>query len=206
MHYFILFRSWVIFHYIYYVLCILHITYVMLLLLFSCSVVSNFCEPMDWSTPGFPVFHCLPEFARFHVHWVSDATYLSHPLSPPSFAFSLFQYQSFPMTRLIHTHTNTHTQVEGNHHHSLWHTPHIFFIHSSADGRLGCFHVLPVVSSAAVNIAGCILTSPWKSLFYFLSLWIWLLWETYINGVIQYLSFCVQLLIQEAQCVPAPCR
>ena len=29
---------------------------------------------------------------------------------------------------------------------------HIFFIHSSVDGHLGCSHVLAVVNSAAVNI------------------------------------------------------
>ena len=29
---------------------------------------------------------------------------------------------------------------------------HIFFIHSSDDGHLGCFHVLAIVSSAAVDI------------------------------------------------------
>ena len=30
---------------------------------------------------------------------------------------------------------------------------HVFFIHSSVDGHLGCFHVLPIVSRAAISIA-----------------------------------------------------
>ena len=25
------------------------------------------CDPMDCSLPGFPVLHCLPEFAQIHV-------------------------------------------------------------------------------------------------------------------------------------------
>ena len=31
------------------------------------------CDPMDCSTPGFPVHHQLPELAQTHVHRVSDA-------------------------------------------------------------------------------------------------------------------------------------
>ena len=51
------------------------------------------CSPLDCSTSGFPVLHCLPEFAQTHVHWVSDAIQPSHPLLPPSFpALSLSQH------------------------------------------------------------------------------------------------------------------
>ena len=39
---------------------------------------------MNCSTPGFPILHCLPEFAQTHVHWVGDAIQPSHPLSSPS--------------------------------------------------------------------------------------------------------------------------
>ena len=31
------------------------------------------CDPMDCSTPGFPVHHQLPELAQTHVHRVNDA-------------------------------------------------------------------------------------------------------------------------------------
>ena len=40
--------------------------------------------------PGFPVLHCLPEFAQIHVHWVSDAIQSAHPLSPPLLLPSIF--------------------------------------------------------------------------------------------------------------------
>ena len=49
------------------------------------------CDPMDCSTPGFPVLPCLLEFAQTHVHWVGDAIQLSYPLLP----FSSCS-QSFP--------------------------------------------------------------------------------------------------------------
>jgi len=48
------------------------------------SVVSDFCDPMNSSTPGLPVHHQLPEFTQIHVHQVSDAIQPSHPLSSPS--------------------------------------------------------------------------------------------------------------------------
>ena len=43
---------------------------------FCCWVTKSFltlCNPVDCSAPGFPVLHCLPEFAQIHVHWISDA-------------------------------------------------------------------------------------------------------------------------------------
>ena len=42
------------------------------------------CNPMDCSTPGFPVHHQLPELAQTHIRWVSDAILPSDPLSSPS--------------------------------------------------------------------------------------------------------------------------
>ena len=52
------------------------------------------CDPMDCSTPGFPVHHQLPGFTQTHVHWVGDAIQPSHPLSSPSPpTFNLSQYQ-----------------------------------------------------------------------------------------------------------------
>ena len=51
-----------------------------------CSVAQScltFCSPMDCSTPGFPVIHCLPELAQTHIHWrvmPSNHHILCHPL------------------------------------------------------------------------------------------------------------------------------
>ena len=60
-----------------------------------CSIVKTLCDPMNCCTPGFPVLHCLPEFARLsHVHWISDVIRPCHPLlSPSPPAFSLSQHQ-----------------------------------------------------------------------------------------------------------------
>ena len=73
-----------------------------------CCSVTQLCptlrEPMDCSTPGFPVLHYLPELAQTHVLWLDDAIQLSHPLPPPSPAFNLSQHQwSFLMSWLFAT-------------------------------------------------------------------------------------------------------
>ena len=60
----------------------------------SCPII---CDPMDCSTPGFPLHHQLPELAQTHVHPVGDAIQPSHslsPLFPPS--PNLSQHQAFP--------------------------------------------------------------------------------------------------------------
>ena len=61
------------------------------------------CNPMDCSTPGFPVHHQLPELAQIHVHRVSDAIYPSRPQSSPSHpAFNLSQHLVFSNKSILH--------------------------------------------------------------------------------------------------------
>ena len=68
----------------------------LVLLMFSSVTQScpTLCDPMDCSTPGFPVHHQLLELAQTYVHRVSDVIQPSHPLSSPSPpAFNLSQHQ-----------------------------------------------------------------------------------------------------------------
>ena len=56
----------------------------------------TFWDPIDCSTPGFPVHHQLPEFTQTHVHWVGDAIQPYLPLSfPLPTAFNLSQHGVF---------------------------------------------------------------------------------------------------------------
>ena len=62
-----------------------------------CSVTQlclTLCDPMNCSTPGFPVLPYLTEIAQPHVHLVSDAIQPSLPLLPPFLpALKLAQHQ-----------------------------------------------------------------------------------------------------------------
>ena len=48
------------------------------------------CDPMECSTPGFPVQYQLLELAQTHVHEVCDAIQPSHPLLSPLLLPSIF--------------------------------------------------------------------------------------------------------------------
>ena len=61
------------------------------LFLFSPSVMSTLCHPMDCSTPGLPVHHQLRELAQIYVHRVSDAIELSHLLLSLLLLSSIFR-------------------------------------------------------------------------------------------------------------------
>ena len=65
--------------------------------------MSDSCNPMDCSTPGFPVLYHLPELSQTHIEWVSDAIQPSHPLSLPfsSCLQSFSALGSFLMSRLF---------------------------------------------------------------------------------------------------------
>ena len=66
----------------------------LLFIQFGPAVMSDTSDPMNHSTPGFPVHHQLQEFAQNPVHLVSDAIQPSHPLPSPSPpALNLSQHQ-----------------------------------------------------------------------------------------------------------------
>ena len=64
-----------------------------------CSIQSclTLCDPMDCSTPGFPVLQYLPEFAQMNAHWICDVILTISSSATPFF----FCLQSFPSSRSL---------------------------------------------------------------------------------------------------------
>ena len=74
-----------------------------IVLLFSCSVVSDSLWSIDCSTTCFSVLHYLLEFSQNQVRWVDDAIQTSHPLSCPSPpALNLSQFRIFSSESALH--------------------------------------------------------------------------------------------------------
>ena len=88
-------------------------TCVTLNILSQFSSVAQSCptlwDTVDYSTPGFPILHYLPEFTQAHVHWVGGChPSFSSSASPSPPTFNLSQHQgliqwvgSFPVSWLF---------------------------------------------------------------------------------------------------------
>ena len=49
-----------------------------------CQSCPTLCHSTNYSIPGFPVLHYLPELAKTRVHIIGDAIQPCHPLVPPA--------------------------------------------------------------------------------------------------------------------------
>ena len=100
-------------------------------LLFSCSVMSNSLWLHGLQHTRLPCLSLSPEFSQAHVHWVSDAIQLSHPLLPTSPALNLSQHQgpfqwvssSHPMAKLTKLKT-----VSNKSWNSFWLTNYSYYL------------------------------------------------------------------------------
>ena len=72
-----------------------------------CSVTKlclTLCNLTDCSTSDFPGFHCLPEFAQIHVHWVMLSNHLTFCLP------LLLCLQIFPSMRVVSNESALHNR------------------------------------------------------------------------------------------------
>jgi len=72
---------------------------------YCCSVAPScptFCDSMDYSKPGLPVPHHIPEFSQVHVHFTGAAIQPSHSLMPSSpSALDVCQHQELLQVSLL---------------------------------------------------------------------------------------------------------
>ena len=137
------------------------------------------CDPMDCSTPVFPVQHQLLELAQTHVHRVADAILPSHPLSspsPPAFRFGKCRWADLSYLhkaqRWNPNYSSTHYHHFGNQSPRSWCVSWVFRL-GPTQSRLWIFFLLKLYFYEA----GFWLSK--KSWFYtflrpfFLGYWLW---------------------------------
>ena len=160
---------------------------------------------MDCSTPGFPVLHYLPEFAQIHVHWVSDASQLSHPLSPASLpALSLSQHQGLFQWVGSSNQVARVSDLQLQHQSFQWIFMVYFLLYtkffSSPLIPENFLHPKKMYSSA--SILPKFLSNPFLPL----SLWICLFWTFHINGIVKQGGLsCLVSLTQDNVFKVCPC-
>ena len=113
---------------------------------------------MDWSTPGFLVFHYLPEFAQTHVHKLvmpSNHLVLCHPLLllPSVFPSIRVFFNCCSVAQLCLTlrpHGLQHARL-------LCHSPSLRACSNSCPVSRWCH---PVISSSVAPFSSCLQWSP----------------------------------------------
>ena len=123
-------------------------------------------DSVNWSTPGLPALHHLPEFAQTHAHWVGDAIQPSHPLFTPfsSCLQSLPASGSFPVSRLF-TSVGQSTGTSASACSSNEYSRLIFF-------KIEWFHLLTVQGTLKSFLQHHSLKGPvlWHSVFFMVQL------------------------------------
>ena len=88
-----------------------------------CCSVAQLCptlyDPMDCSTPAFPILHHLPELAQTHVHWVGGAIQPSCSLSSPSPLWEVPKYCATPQITDPRVFPPSFNRLQGSFHETI---------------------------------------------------------------------------------------